>query len=907
MSTFANESEPLQPPRVIGTMLAPVRPQIVDQGPPSEAAEISTDSLVISDPTKALLQAWKTVADVLGFYQERLINESYIGTAVEDRSVFELARMVGYAPDWGLAANCYVYYTIDESVMRDVRIPARSKIRAIPQPDEEPQTFETSKDLIARSSWNAIRAATTTDFPVSPATLTLYLRGTMTGLKPGDLMLTTQSERDIYFLVSKIDVNREADQTTASVTLRYGQMGAFPVSEKKKETQTEPLSPPPPAIGASSTDAYYQMQMKGQSWIEGNALKALASGFAADAVDEPIKVIGFRRRIMVFGHSAPRRPIDPRRPEQGDKPWAIDDEDKTQLDVIDLEGHQPSVVPSSRLCIEIPGRSVHGEDLEFYSVSAVQLTSRTAYGMTGDITRVKLDRPWKPAVLSEKLDPRQIYEEVVQRAIVHLDDADLHIGKKPIDWIGVKPKFVKMAASPEMEQRARPDNAIELDGIYPGINPGRRVILVGDPPEGNEPAEGQEPELLTVLSVSHPPYPYGDVRKEAAHQGARSKRTTLTFKEKLKYSYAPGSIRIYGNVVEATHGETYREVLGSGAGSREHQSFGLTRSPLTQLPVQTFPGARPELSVTVGDEEWTCVDTLARSSHGERVFSLWIDDMATARVYFGNGVAGARLPTGRENVEATYRIGVGRAGNIAPKRLKLAVDHPLGVQEVSNTRASGGSDREPISLVRSNTPLSTVALDRLVSQGDFLHMARVYPGIVKAKVSYLSVRSRTIVVVSILSDGVVPLEANSTPCKALQAAMTNHQDGATAVFVVPGVLCPISIVARVKTRPGVSWDDTEAMVRAALIDVFGFQRRELAQPAHASAALAAIQSVKTVEFATIDCFQRYDPDPVTRRQRQSCIEASEGVCEDSRLVGAELLLVQPHIPGSITLVPEELS
>jgi len=97
------------------------------------------------------------------------------------------------------------------------------------------------------------------------------------------------------------------------------------------------------------------------------------------------------------------------------------------------------------------------------------------------------------------------------------------------------------------------------------------------------------------------------------------------------------------------------------------------------------------------------------------------------------------------------------------------------------------------------------------------------------------------------------------------------------------------------------------LVRAALIDVFGFQRRELAQPAYASAALAAIQSVKTVEFATIDCFHRYDPDPVTRQQRQSCIEASEGVCEDGRLVGAELLLVQPHIPGSITLVREESS
>ena len=432
------------------------------------------------------------------------------------------------------------------------------------------------------------------------------------------------------------------------------------------------------------------------------------------------------------------------------------------------------------------------------------------------------------------------------------------------------------------------------------------MILEGSPPKDVERAEDQEPELLMVASVSHPPYPYGEAPAEAAHETGKPKRTTLTFKEALKYTYDPKTVKIYGNVVEATHGESYTEVLGSGIGAREHQSFALTRSPLTQLPVATFPGAKPELSVTVDDEEWTCVDTLARSSNGERVFSLWIDDTAAARVYFGNGRAGARLPTGRENVKATYRIGLGRAGNIARGRLKLPVDHPLGVQEVSSTRASGGSDREPLSLIRSNTPLSTVALDRLVSQADFLHTARVYPGIAKAKVRYGSVRAHDIVVVSILSDGVVPMKADSPPCKALQAAMASHQDGMASIFVVPGVLRPISVAATVKMRPGASWDDTEAGVRAALLSVFGFERRELAQRAHASEALAAIQSVKSVEFATLTEFQRYDANRARHKQSQSWIEASNGGSDAAgNLIGAELLLIQPHIPSSITLESDE--
>ena len=48
-----------------------------------------------TDPSIALLDAWATVGDVLTFYQERIANEGYLGTATERRSILELARLVG--------------------------------------------------------------------------------------------------------------------------------------------------------------------------------------------------------------------------------------------------------------------------------------------------------------------------------------------------------------------------------------------------------------------------------------------------------------------------------------------------------------------------------------------------------------------------------------------------------------------------------------------------------------------------------------------------------------------------------------------------------------------------------------------------------------------------------------------
>src|SRR2546427_674228 len=45
-----------------------------------------------SDAAIAFLDGWATVADVLTFYQERIANEGYLRTAIERRSILELAN-----------------------------------------------------------------------------------------------------------------------------------------------------------------------------------------------------------------------------------------------------------------------------------------------------------------------------------------------------------------------------------------------------------------------------------------------------------------------------------------------------------------------------------------------------------------------------------------------------------------------------------------------------------------------------------------------------------------------------------------------------------------------------------------------------------------------------------------------
>ena len=60
-----------------------------------------------ADPSIALLDAWATVADVLTFYQERIINEGYLPTATERRSILELAKLVGYKLRPGVTSSVF--------------------------------------------------------------------------------------------------------------------------------------------------------------------------------------------------------------------------------------------------------------------------------------------------------------------------------------------------------------------------------------------------------------------------------------------------------------------------------------------------------------------------------------------------------------------------------------------------------------------------------------------------------------------------------------------------------------------------------------------------------------------------------------------------------------------------------
>src|SRR5262249_10036419 len=145
----------------------------------------------VSDPAIALLDAWAVAADVLTFYQERIANEGYLGTAQEDRSLRELAWLVGYRLRAGVAANVHLAFTLDDNAVTTIKKGQSAK--SVPGPGESIETFETSKDLDARATLNRLRPlASRLQVFLPPDVLaerTFYLKGITANLKVNDPLI----------------------------------------------------------------------------------------------------------------------------------------------------------------------------------------------------------------------------------------------------------------------------------------------------------------------------------------------------------------------------------------------------------------------------------------------------------------------------------------------------------------------------------------------------------------------------------------------------------------------------------------------------------------------------------------------------------------------------------------------
>ncbi len=479
---------------------------------------------------------------------------------------------------------------------------------------------------------------------------------------------------------------------------------------------------------------------------------------------------------------------------------------------------------------------------------AVVHQSIAAYGISGKTTQITLlEKEW--ITDDESFD-------AIRGTVVYAQSEEIELAEEPI---------VESVGYCVQESNEANGLTIELDGLYEDLEPGRWIIISGEREIEGTTTGVRFNELTMLNSVtqgviieSQDKAGINDNDNENDSGGPRSGEKIHTFIQlanNLAYCFKRDTVNIYGNVVKATHGETRREVLGSGEGSKALQSFDLKQKPLTYVSASNPAGVDSTLKVFVNNIRWHEADSLAALEPNDRRFITKADNEDKTSVIFGNGEKGVRLPTGIENIRVEYRNGIGSQGNVKAAQISLLTTKPLGVKEVINPlRASGGANREARDSARKNVPLAVKALDRLVSVQDYEDFSRIYAGIGKAHAVELSNGRQQLVHITIAGAEDIPIDQNSELFINLRQALHDFGDSHQGIKLDIRELMLIVIEAGVAILPDYQWESVVTDLRTRLLDALSFDQRELGQDVTLSEVISTMQSVPGVAFVDVDTF-----------------------------------------------------
>lgn len=835
------------------------------------------------DPSIALFDAWATVGDVLTFYQERIANEGYLRTATERRSVLELARLIGYALRPGVAASVYFAYSLEKDA-GPVEIPQGARANSVPAPGEQMQSFETAEPLTAHVEWSEIRPRLTQ--PQTAAAIAnngLYLKGTATNLKPNDPLLIDFGDGagPQFVRIESVELDNDKDRTRAVLRgLTATQLpasasavagtstdgnGEIAILDRVIKTLKLPPSVPPASAKQLPRDiaTAYGPQSDTIPRLLTTLQPSLVGTFYTSWKNLPapvrpqIEVHALRVAAAPFGHNAPLRQTafdeTNKRAVMGeweiDNPWNRDP-------VIGIAAPRRVGAPAAAA----PGPDYH-KPRELYldsdydiapdSMAVIEETDKTkktnktiivkaadklvhrslvAYGLSGKT--VQVDLPAGAEWIAKKNEPFS----TVRNTRVFAGSEKLELAEEPVTD--------EVAGS-----------ELELGDLYAALEAGRWLIVSGERSDikaGSDVVAGvKAAELVMIAAVQQK---VKLLEGDAPLAGDRI-HTFITLAKPLAYKYKRDTVTIYGNVIRATHGEARHEVLGSGDATKVFQQFTLKQPPLTYLSAPTVSGVESTLEVRVNDVKWHEVDGLVALGPSDRKFIARTDDEAETTVVFGNGVQGARLPTGQENVKATYRNGIGKPGNVKAGQITLLTTRPLGVKDVTNPiRASGGADKESRDSARKNAPLAVMALDRLVSTQDYADFARTFAGIGKAAAKRVTDGRRQVVQVTIAGVDDIPIETTSDLYRNLYDALHRFGDPYLPIHLVMRERLALVMSANVRIHPDYLWELVEPKIRAALLDAFGFEKVELGEDLLLAEAIRVVQKLPGVVYVDVDKF-----------------------------------------------------
>jgi hypothetical protein len=870
----------------LGSMLA----ALSDPDLPALSALRTRDS---SDFTIALLDAWAISLDIVTFYQERLANEAFLRTAVDQRSVFELARLIGYVPSPGVAASAVLAFTLANAPGSpdNVTIAAGTRVQSIPGPGQTPQVFETSSDFTAVIALNALPAQTNFPWQLNPGDTSTWITGSANNINVGDALLFIAASAsgnpiaigpaDLRF-VSRVQIDavsgntqvwwnagisNSAGSSTSNVAIyifrkKAALFGAAAINPFLLPADTLKNIPGHPQTSSSTTSTV----TSAISSAETKAITLPSGGFTIPPVTvrfEIAKDWTFQPVTNgVINLDAAYTGLSPAGTAPAQLQWLVltNSNETAVFQISSASESNPNLyalsAKTSQLTLSAfavmggqPGSTLDAVLTTFADDTRIT----TAYVSSTLLSPATLPIIQWTDPVNFKLAPGMIVP--VQGGSVAVAGGQGIAGHQPI---GISGKRVRLQVStgslaifaPADSSGVLPvaDSQIFLVNAFPPTTDSTGLLMWSVStlsgvsgtlyltaanlqllPSDKADPLTSEAALVDVVTVS------GDI-------------TTLSLHTALSGIYDAPTVTVNANAVESTHGETVQELLGNGDGTNSALGFTLKQSPLTYVTAATGNGTQSTLQVWVNGLQWHEVANLLSAGPADRIFTSRVSPALSRIVQFGNGSNGARTPTGQMNIRAVYRKGIGSPGMVVANQLSQALDRPQGLKTVTNpSPASGAADPATADDARQSAPLPTLTIGRIVSLADYQNFALNFAGIAKALGTWTWFGARRGVFLTIAGVNGAVLQGDDPVILKLVAAIQSGGNPFIPLKVVSFVPVLFQIGASVKVDT-YNYDSGQvlAQVWSNLQAAFAFTQRQLAQNVVAGQIVELIQNTPGV-------------------------------------------------------------
>jgi hypothetical protein len=783
--------------------------------------------LTADDPGIALLEGAAIVGDILTFYQELYANETFLRTADWRESVAALVQLLGYRLAPGVGGE--TTFALALASQTPVTVPAGFLFQTQLAGSSEPADFESTSARLCyqhQSQFNLYRR-----------------RKVAQAIKKGDTRLEIAAVNGATDLKTRAAVELAAGDRVMLVpqTTMFDVTGAPFTSQAKAEI-----------VVVKEIETHLD---RVTLVLEGALTVNRGTQVTAYPIDRSFRHFGnnAQRTLSTYQASPPAvlqsttmfdRPLytgfsssDERYSEFAQREFALDQE------VDDLVAGGPMICQGVAV---IPAESQPVSFTVVRSIDAVESRTLSWGDVQGSATTVTFTTQMisNSSILFEEADIRSLrFHEVVGPRLTlaaATQWVSSGIASAKLNYFGTYAEAKTLAGRTllfEHEEGPLEEAAFESP--------------LSELP-ATRPADDKEPRMWPVKLTGKPSFPRGD------------------------FDEAKPRITVYGNLIPATQGKTESEtVLGSGDKRRVFQTFQVPKPPLTYLLDESAtPAEQPELEVWVESRRCSLVESFFDQPAEAEIYVVRQDDEGTTFVQFGDGINGARLPSGRNNVVATYRIGSGATGDPERDTTPKAKGKLKPITEVFMPQAVvGGAEPETEDEARVAAPGRMQSLGRLVGVADYEAEALAIPGVLKARACFQILDAAPLIQITVLT-----ADESDEPVKKVADALRTYNrcrgPARYSLVVVPGRRRYLYLHLQLGYEANRKKDDLKAAVIDALgtlpiadeeaprQGLFSLARRQFGQDLHLSQVIAAAQQVDGVRWVEAVAMQPIVPvDP----------------------------------------------